>query len=91
MPMPELSSHDARETVRHPLRGLASDGAESAVRETLADLDGILFIEVSLGHAVAEVTFDPSRVTADEVRGRLRMAGVRGDYRDEREDSGRDL
>ena len=85
MSMPDdPSSQDEHEVVRHPLRGLASHGAEQAVREALADLDGIVFIEV--GHVIAEVTFDPCRVTADQVRERLGMAGVRKDFRDEREE-----
>jgi copper chaperone CopZ len=81
--MRDPTIHDGCEILRHPLRGLASDGAEPAVREALGDVDGILSIEVSVGHAVVEVTFDPRRVTADQVRARLRMAGVRRDFIDE--------
>ena len=72
--MGDPSSTDEHEVLHHPLRGLASDGAEPAVREALRDLDGILSIEVSAGHAVAEVTFDPRRVTAHELRQRLEVA-----------------
>lgn len=75
--MRDRTTNDGCEILRHPLRGLASDGAEPAVREALEELDGILAIEVSVGHAIATVTFDPGRVTAEQVRARLQMAGVR--------------
>ena len=58
-----------------PLRGLASTGAEQAVRDALASLNGILHIDVSSVMAVAEIEFDASLVSAAEVRARLAQAG----------------
>lgn len=78
---PDATQLEGRAVLRHPLRGLASDGAESATRVALAELDGILGIDVLLDHAVAEVVFDPRRVTREAIRDRLRVAGVRPDAR----------
>jgi copper chaperone CopZ len=61
-----------------PLRGLASEGADEAVREALAGLPGIRSIQVSTGIAIAEVLFDETVVSADEIRTRLEHAGQRG-------------
>ena len=66
-----------RVTVHHPLRGLASDGAERAIAEAFEGLEGILSVEISHGYLVAEVTFDSRLVTVEEVRERLAAAGVR--------------
>ena len=59
----------------HPLRGLASEGAERAVRIALQGLPGILRIDVWNGRAIAEVLFDETRVSAAAVRARLELAG----------------
>ena len=59
----------------HPLRGLASEGAERAVQIALQGLPGILRIEVWNGRAIAEVLFDETLVSAAEVRARLELAG----------------
>lgn len=63
--------------LRYPLRGLASEGAERAVRHALDGLPGILDIKVWIGMAVAEVLFDETLVSADDVRARLELAGRR--------------
>ena len=65
----------AHRQLYHPLRGLASEGAERAVRNALEGLPGILRIEVSIGMAMAEVVFDEALVSTDEVRARLALAG----------------
>lgn len=62
--------------IHHPLRGLASEGAADAVRLALEGLPGIRSVHVSIGMAIADVTFDKSVVTAEAIRARLRMAGV---------------
>ncbi len=58
-----------------PLRGLASKGAEQAVKDALAGLKGILRIDVSSVMAVAEIEFDERIVSAADVRARLAQAG----------------
>lgn len=63
--------------LRYPLLGLASEGAERAVRRALEGLPGILDIKVWIGMAVAEVVFDDTQVSADDVRARLELAGRR--------------
>lgn len=75
--VPESSSHGASPHghLRFPLRGLASEGAEHAVRNALANVPGILRIAVSNVMAVAEVEFDERVVSAEEVRAHLERAG----------------
>ena len=58
-----------------PLRGLASTGAERAVKDALVGMKGILRVEVSSVMAVAEIEFDERIVSAAEVRARLAQAG----------------
>ncbi len=73
----EGSSRVPRERghLHFPLRGLASMGADRAVRRALAGMEGILRIEVSSVMAVAEIEFDERIVSAAEVRARLSQAG----------------
>ena len=61
----------------HPLRGLASEGAEEIINRSLADLPGIAAVHVSSGIAIVEVQFDESVVKAEDIRARLEQAGVR--------------
>lgn len=71
----QASRSPLRGHIHHPLRGLASEGAERAVRQALEGLPGILKIEVSSGMAMAEVLFDEAVVSAEDVRARLELAG----------------
>lgn len=77
-----------RVTVHHPLRGLASNGAERAIAEAFEGVEGILSIEISHGYLVAEVTFDSRLATVEQVRARLAGAGVRKTDQEELEREG---
>lgn len=60
-----------------PLRGLAGEGAEAAIRASLEGVAGVLAIHVSAAQAVAEVTYDLAVVSPEELRARLLTAGVK--------------
>lgn len=60
-----------------PLRGLAGEGAEAAIRASLEGVVGVLAIHVSAAQAVAEVTYDLAVVSPEDIRARLLTAGVK--------------
>ncbi len=75
-----MHAHDPNERfprLHFPLRGLSGKGADAAIRESLADMPGILSIDVSTTRAVVEVRYDPAMVTPDTLRVRLSTAGVK--------------
>lgn len=63
-----------------PLRGLAGEGAEAAIRASLEGVAGVLAIHVSAAQAVAEVTYDLAVVSPEELRARLVTAGVKSPH-----------
>ncbi|MES2523221.1 MAG: heavy metal-associated domain-containing protein [Gemmatimonadota bacterium] len=63
-----------------PLRGLASEGAEAAIRASLEGVAGVLAIHVSAAQAVAEVTYDLAVVSPEQLRARLVTAGVKSPH-----------
>ncbi|WP_291164637.1 heavy-metal-associated domain-containing protein [Gemmatimonas sp. UBA7669] len=71
---------DARQypaQLHFPLRGLAGEGAEAAIRASLDGMAGVLAIHVSAAQAVAEVTYDLAVVSPEALRARLQTAGVK--------------
>lgn len=63
------------ETLTLNVTGMTCGGCENAVKRGLARLDGVG--EVTASHAVARVvvTFDPNRVSPDEIRARIGAMG----------------
>ena len=55
--------------------GMTCGGCENAVKRGLGRLEGVGEVIASHVASTVEVTFDPSRVSADEVRSRIGAMG----------------
>ena len=64
------------QTLRLPLRGLASEGADDIVAQALADVPGIAGIRASMVNNVLEIDYDEARVTEDQLHAALKRAGI---------------
>jgi copper chaperone CopZ len=55
--------------------GMTCGGCENAVKRGLARLDGVGEVTASHADALVIVTFDPNRVSPDEIRTRIGAMG----------------
>lgn len=63
-------------TMRLPLRGLASEGANEIVGRALASLPGIVGIRASMANNLLEVDYDNSSTTEKQIHDALKGAGI---------------
>jgi copper chaperone CopZ len=63
------------ETLTLNVTGMTCGGCESAVKRGLSRLDGIGEVTASHAEARVAVTFDPNRVTPDEIKARVGAMG----------------
>ena len=64
------------QTLRLPLRGLASEGAEDIVAKALAGVPGIASIRASMVNNLLEVDYDDARVSEKVIHDALERAGI---------------
>lgn len=69
-------AHRGHAMLTYPLRGLAGEGADHAVRTSLDDLAGVEGVSVRIADARARVTYDSAVVTPEAVVARLHTAGL---------------
>ena len=63
------------ETLTLKVTGMTCGGCENAVKRGLARLDGIGEVTASHAEARVTVTFDPDRVSPEEIRARIGAMG----------------
>jgi len=63
------------ETLTLNVTGMTCGGCENAVKRGLARLDGVGEVTASHADARVVVTFDPNRVSPDEIRTRIGAMG----------------
>jgi copper chaperone CopZ len=63
------------ETLTLKVTGMTCGGCENAVARGLARLEGIGEVTASHADAKVAVTFDPSRVSPDEIKARIGAMG----------------
>jgi copper chaperone len=63
------------ETLTLNVTGMTCGGCENAVKRGLARLDGVGEVAASHADARVVVTFDPNRVSPDEIRTRIGAMG----------------
>ena len=63
------------ETLTLNVTGMTCGGCENAVKRGLSRLDGVGEVAASHVDARVAVTFDPSRVSAEEIRARIGAMG----------------
>lgn len=57
------------------VRGMTCDGCENAVRNALTRLDGVIKVEPDHAADRVALRFDEGRVSEDEIKERIRLAG----------------
>jgi copper chaperone len=63
------------ETLTLNVTGMTCGGCENAVKRGLARLEGVGEVTASHAEAKVAVTFDPARVSADEIKARIGAIG----------------
>jgi copper chaperone len=63
------------ETLTLNVTGMTCGGCENAVKRGLARLDGVGEVIASHADARVVVTFDPGRVTTDDIKARIGAVG----------------
>lgn len=63
-------------TLRLPLRGLASEGAQAIVERALEQVPGIKGVGASMVNNLLEVDYDDMRVSEDKIHDALKRAGI---------------
>lgn len=63
-------------TLRLPLRGLASEGAQAICERALEQVPGIKGIGASMVSNLLEVDYDDVRVSEDKIHEALKRAGI---------------
>jgi len=63
------------DTLTLTVTGMTCGGCENAVKRGLARLDGVGDVAASHADARVVVTFDPSRVSPDQIRARIGAMG----------------
>jgi copper chaperone CopZ len=63
------------ETLTLSVKGMTCGGCENAVKRGLARLDGVGEVSASHVEAKVVVTFDPARVSLDQIKARIGAMG----------------
>jgi copper chaperone CopZ len=63
------------DTLTLKVTGMTCGGCENAVKRGLARLDGVSEVTASHAGAQVAVTFDPGRVSPDEIKARISAMG----------------
>jgi len=63
------------ETLTLTVTGMTCGGCENAVKRGLARLDGVGDVAASHADATVAVTFDPARVSPEQIRARIAAMG----------------
>lgn len=62
-------------TETYSVRGMSCTGCEGIIRRTLLRMDGVKAAEPDFARNVLEITYDPERITPDDIRAALKAEG----------------